>query len=228
MRMSKVMASLGLAFLMLLSGCQTIDQKLGNPHPSDEEWDPTVVEANEIKREKGSLFAASHSMTLFQDRRAYRVGDVLTVTLDEQTNASKSSDTSTGKSSDMNIEAPVIGNGSPLTALSATVNSSRNFNGEAASNQNNSLSGSITVTVSRVMANGILEIKGEKWLKLNQGDEFIRLKGLVRVDDIDEMNRIPSQRIANAEIAYAGRGTLSDSNSKGWLLRIFDSPLFPF
>lgn len=213
---------------MLASGCQTIDQTVGNPHPSDQEWDPTLVEANEIKREKGSLFGSSHSMSLFQDRRAYRVGDVLTVTLREETNASKSSDTSSGKSSDLAINAPVFGNGSPISALSANMSADRNFNGEAQSNQNNSLSGSITVTVSKVMANGILEIKGEKWLKLNQGDEFIRLKGLVRVDDIDEMNRVSSQRIANAEIAYAGRGTLADSNSKGWFLRIFDSPLFPF
>lgn len=213
---------------MLASGCQTIDQKLGNPHPSDKEWDPTVVETNEIQREKGSLFAASHSMSLFQDRRAYRVGDILTVTLSEETNASKSSDTSTGKTSDVAIDAPVFGNGSPISALSANMSAARNFNGEAASNQKNSLSGSITVTVSKVMANGVLEIRGEKWLKLNQGDEFIRLKGLVRVDDIDEMNRISSQRIANAEIAYAGRGSLADSNSKGWFLRIFDSPLFPF
>lgn len=228
MKLSKIMASVGLAFLMLVSGCQTFDQTVGNPLPSDKEWDPTVVEASEIKREKGSLFAASNSMSLFQDRRAYRVGDILTVTLKEETNASKSSDTSTGKSSDVAVEAPVFGAGSPIRALSANMSAARNFNGEAQSNQQNSLKGSITVTVSRVMANGVLEIKGEKWLKLNQGDEFIRLKGLVRVDDIDEMNRISSQRIANAEIAYSGRGSLSDSNSKGWFLKIFDSPLFPF
>lgn len=213
---------------MLASGCQTIDQKLGNPHASDKEWDPTIVESNEINREKGSLFASSHSMSLFQDRRAYRVGDILTVTLREETNASKSSDTSTGKSSDVSVDAPVFGNGSPISALSANMSAARNFNGEAQSNQKNSLDGSITVTVSKVMANGVLAIKGEKWLRLNQGDEFIRLTGLVRVDDIDEMNRISSQRIANAEITYAGRGSLADSNSKGWFLRIFDSPLFPF
>lgn len=78
------------------------------------------------------------------------------------------------------------------------------------------------------MANGILRIKGEKWLRLNQGDEYIRLRGLVRVDDIDESNRVSSQRIANAQITYAGRGSLAEANQPGWLSRFFQSPLFPF
>lgn len=223
----RIMASLGLAFFMLISGCATYDKAVGNPHPSDEEWDATVVQPGEAKRESGSLYSRSQSMTLFQDRRAYRVGDILTVTLQEETNASKKSDTSTGKSSGVSVSAPNVG-GTVVDSLAATLSAERNFDGEAASNQNNSLEGSITVTVSRVMGNGVLEIRGEKWLTLNQGDEYIRLKGLVRVDDIDEKNRVSSQRIANAEIAYAGRGTLSDANSKGWLGRIFDSPLFPF
>lgn len=224
---NKVMASLGLAFFMLLSGCQTIDQKVGNPLPTDEEWDPTIVEAGEVTRDKGSLFSSSHSMTLFQDRRAYRVGDILTVTLNEETNASKNADTSTGKSTDVTVDAPSIG-GSVIDKLSASLTAARSFSGEATSNQRNSLEGSITVTVSKVMGNGILEIRGEKWLRLNQGSEFIRLTGLVRVDDINESNEVSSQRIANAEIAYAGRGTLADSNNKGWFHRFLDSPFFPF
>lgn len=223
----RIMASLGLAFFMLVSGCATYDGVMGNPSPEDPEWDATVVETGEVKREAGSLFSRSQSMALFQDRRAYRVGDILTVTLLEETNASNNSDTSTGKSTGVSVTAPNVG-GSVIDSLAATLSAERNFDGEASSNQNNSLEGSITVTVSRVMGNGVLEIRGEKWLKLNQGDEYIRLKGLVRVDDINEKNQVSSQRIANAEIAYAGRGTLSDANKKGWLGRIFDSPLFPF
>lgn len=223
----RLMASLGLAFFMLVSGCASYDKTMGNPTRGDVEWDATVVEPGEVERESGSLFSRSQSMTLFQDRRAYRVGDILTVTLQEETNASKNSDTSTGKSSEVSVSAPSLG-GSVIDSLAATLSADRKFDGEAASNQRNSLEGSITVTVARVMGNGVLEIRGEKWLKLNQGDEYIRLKGLVRVDDINEKNEISSQRIANAEIAYAGRGTLSDSNSKGWLGRLFDSPLFPF
>ena len=79
----------------------------------------------------------------------------------------------------------------------------------------------------RVLPNGTLQIKGEKALRLNQGDEYIRLTGLVRIDDINRYNQVSSQSVANAKISYAGRGVLNDSNSAGWLTRFFASPLFP-
>src|SRR5690606_9115671 len=104
----------------------------------------------------------------------------------------------------------------------------REFRGSAKSSQQNTLRGSIAVTVHRVLPNGVLEVKGEKWLRLNQGDEFIRLTGLVRLDDIDSYNRVSSQNVANARISYAGRGALSDANSAGWLTRFFNHPWFPF
>ena len=88
--------------------------------------------------------------------------------------------------------------------------------------------GSIAVTVHQVLPNGVLLVKGEKRLRLNQGDEYIRLSGLVRVDDIDRYNRVSSQSVANARISYAGRGLLDDSNSPGWLARFFNHPIFPF
>lgn len=83
------------------------------------------------------------------------------------------------------------------------------------------------MTVHQVLPNGTLLIKGEKALRLNQGDEYIRLVGLVRMDDINRANQVSSQNVANARISYAGRGVLSDSNSAGWLTRFFTSPLFP-
>ncbi len=83
------------------------------------------------------------------------------------------------------------------------------------------------MSVHAVQPNGILEIRGEKWLTLNQGDEYIRLSGLVRADDIQNDNSVSSQRIADARISYAGRGALSDANAAGWLTRLFNHPLFP-
>ena len=77
------------------------------------------------------------------------------------------------------------------------------------------------------MPNGVLRVRGEKWLKLNQGDEYIRLSGLARVDDIDGSNRISSQRLGDARITYSGRGTLADANEAGWLSRFFNSSWFP-
>lgn len=212
---------------LFLTGCQTSHYALSVPEPGEPEWAPTVILADEAKARPGSLYAPTQVLTLFQDRRAYRTGDILTVMLDETTESSKRAGTSIGKASDVAVGAPLFGTKS-IPELGANFNSDSNFNGQSSANQRNSLSGFITVTVSEVMANGVLAIRGEKWLRLNQGDEFIRLNGLVRVDDIDDKNRISSQRIANAQITYAGRGALAEANQPGWVTRFFQSPLFLF
>jgi flagellar L-ring protein precursor FlgH len=119
----------------------------------------------------------------------------------------------------------VLGKTYPDVETSAS--GEREFKGSAKSSQQNTLRGSIAVSVHRVLPNGTLLIKGEKALRLNQGDEYIRLTGLVRIDDINRYNQVSSQSVANAKISYAGRGVLNDSNSAGWLTRFFASPLFP-
>jgi len=174
----------------------------------------------------GSLFSANYGMALFQDRRAFRIGDILTVELDEQTRSSKKAGTSYGKDSNVGIGVPMIaGQLQPNGEFS--LDAERDFKGSSSSSQQNSLSGSITVMVAGVLPNGVLRIRGEKWLKLNQGDEYIRLSGLVRVDDIDGSNRVSSQRLGDARITYSGRGALANANEAGWLSRFFSSSWFP-
>ncbi|MCW8330692.1 flagellar basal body L-ring protein FlgH [Photobacterium sp. SDRW27] len=174
----------------------------------------------------GSLFSANYGMALFQDRRAFRIGDILTVELDEQTRSSKKAGTSYGKDSNVGIAAPMIA-GKLQPKGQFTLEGERDFKGSSSSSQQNSLSGNITVMVAEVLPNGVLRIRGEKWLKLNQGDEYIRLSGLVRVDDIDGSNRVSSQRLGDARITYSGRGALADANEAGWLSRFFNSSWFP-
>ncbi|MBO1110196.1 flagellar basal body L-ring protein FlgH, partial [Plesiomonas shigelloides] len=147
----------------------------------------------------------------FQDRRAFRVGDVLTVVLQEQTSASKKAGNSFRTESNTSIGAATMF-GSEYPKAASSLGADRAFKGNSTSSQHNSLSGSITLTVYEVMPNGILRVRGEKWLRLNHGDESIRLNGLVRVDDIDGTNRVPSQRLAAARITYPGRGSLADSH----------------
>ena len=174
----------------------------------------------------GGVFQSGYNWSLTADRRAYRVGDILTVILDEATQSSKQAKTNFGKNTDMTIAAPTLF-GHTQQNLSGSINAQRNFDGSGVSQQQNSLRGSITVSVQKVLPNGVLLIRGEKWLTLNQGDEYIRLSGLVRADDIQNDNSVSSQRIGNARISYAGRGALSDSNTAGWLTRLFNHPLFP-
>ncbi|WP_429020040.1 flagellar basal body L-ring protein FlgH [Aeromonas allosaccharophila] len=212
--------------VLLLGGCATYE--LQAPEPGDEKWAPSRPPvAAAAQGEDGSLYRGNYMMTLFQDRRAYRVGDILTVVLEERTQSSKKANTSMSKNSSMNVPTPTIG-GKQYTDLGASLSADRDFDGGATSSQQNTLAGSITVTVAEVMPNGVLGIRGEKWIRLNQGDEYIRLGGMVRVEDIDQSNRISSQRIADARITYAGRGALADSNQMGWLGRFFSSAFAPF
>ena len=155
--------------------------------------------------------------------------------LDTGTNSAKegclASDTSIDKSSSKTIENPVLGGAARSIAgydLEFDLGSGSEFSGESTSNQSNSLSGEVTVTVAEVLPNGNLYIQGEKWINLNQGDEYIRLRGIVRPADISSGNTVNSARIADARISYSGTGAVAEANVKGWLSRLFDSPIFPF
>ena len=193
------------------------------------------VDLTELKYQPdadGSIYQVGRSIRLFEDNRAYRIGDVLSVTLSESTNASKSAATNTSKDNDIEIGGSVIfGSAGPSVdgnlALSNTIDAERTFAGSGDSAQSNSLSGEIAVTVSDILPNGNLLIRGEKIIGLNQGSEFIRLSGIVRPQDISTENVILSRKIANARIYYGGGGVVAESNTKGWLTRFFDSPMFP-
>lgn len=214
-----------LAALVSLTGCQRFSTKATSEDTDD--YQPPVLDYSQPPATRGGLFRAGYaSGSLLQDKRALRVGDILTIVLDESTQSSKSAGTSYGKSSDVGIGVPrVLGKNYPDAETS--ISSARDFSGSAESSQQNALRGAIAVTVHQVLPNGTLLVKGEKSLRLNQGDEYIRLSGLVRVDDINNNNQISSRNVANARISYAGRGALSESNQAGWLTRFFTNPLFP-
>lgn len=175
----------------------------------------------------GGVFVRESAWSLTSDSRAFRPGDVVTVLLQETTQASKKADTSFGKSGKVSVDPSVL-LGNALSRTAVGLGASRDFAGSSSSTQQNTLQGAITVVVQEVMPNGLLRIEGEKTLTLNQGEEFVRVTGFARAADIDADNRVSSQRIANARIAYAGQGALADANSGGWLMRFFTSPWMPF
>lgn len=216
-----------IATFISLVGCSGRYSEFVPPKPDDEAYAPPTLNYDVQRVSQGSLFTGTSSMTLFQDRRAYKVGDILTVVLDEKTESDKNATTKYGKDSSLSVSAPTFG-AQTIDNFSASADSARDFNGSATSKQGNSLSGSITVTVFDVLPNGVLRVRGEKWLRLNTGEEYLRLIGNVRVEDIDSNNMLSSQRIANARITYAGRGAFADTNQAGWLTQFFNSPWFPF
>ncbi|KWB79423.1 flagellar basal body L-ring protein FlgH [Burkholderia ubonensis] len=174
----------------------------------------------------GGLYAAQTAWSLTSDSRAYRPGDALTVLLQEETQASKKAGTTFDKKSGLDLKPGFLA-GAELP-FNSSLSGDRTFNGAGTSSQQNTLRGEITVIVRRVMPNGLLEVRGEKQLALNQGEEVVRLAGYVRPADIDTNNRVSSQRIADARIQYVGRGALADTNQPGWLTRFFNSPWMPF
>ncbi len=168
-------------------------------------------------------------MNLYGDGRAYRVGDIITVNLQESTQSSKSSSTSIDKGSNTNINAGVVlGRDLNMGRWPITTDLSGNssFSGDGSSDMSNSLSGEITATIHEVRPNGTLLVRGEKWLTLNQGDEYIRVSGIVRAQDIDASNTIASNRLADARITYSGTGAVQNSNTIGWLAKFFLSPMW--
>lgn len=213
-----------LLLALALSGCQSFMELL--PDEDSSAYEPLPLDYTLPPAKGGGLFRSGFAGSLYQDKRALRVGDILTIVLDESTQSSKSAGTSFGKTSSIGIDVPTV-LGKAYSNLETSAAAARDFDGSAKSSQQNTLRGAIAVTVHKVLPNGTLLVKGEKSLRLNQGDEFIRLAGLVRLDDINRYNQVSSQSVANARISYAGRGVLNDSNSAGWLSRFFTHPLFP-
>jgi flagellar L-ring protein precursor FlgH len=214
-RRFRARALLACLFAAVLAGC-------ASHHPKP---DPVVARKlpPPTPRTDGAIFQAGQQMELFADLKARRVGDVLTITLNEATNASKSAVTKTAKTTSVANTGPTIF-GKTITTMSGA----DSFDGEGSSAQSNSIVGSLTVTVVDVQPNGNLVVQGDKTLKLNQGDEFVHIAGVIRPADIATNNTVTSDKLADAHISYSGKGAVDSSNRMGWLARFFNSPFAPF
>jgi flagellar L-ring protein precursor FlgH len=217
--------------IILLSACEsTISHE---PLPNDPFYAPIRPEIPHQKvTEDGSIFRPDMANNLFSDVKARRVGDIITVNLQENTRATKSSGTSSSKETGVVVN-PIIGLGGNALNLGGEsvqlgLDSSNDFTGDASANQSNNLTGAISVTVVQVLANQNLLVRGEKWLTLNNGDEYIRLTGVVRPDDVSPTNEIQSTKIANARIQYSGTGSFDRAQKEGWLSGFFSSEYWPF
>ncbi len=220
-----------ISFGLLLTGCMSTPQR--PPLPNDPFYAPVIPEIPRQKiAEDGSIFKADMANSIYSDVKARRVGDIITVNLQENTSARKSAGTTTSRESENTVD-PIIGLGGNAVAIGGEgiqfgLETENEFTGDASANQSNNLTGNISVTVIQVLPNQNLVVRGEKWLTLNNGDEYLRLTGIVRPADISPTNEIVSTKIANARIQYSGTGTFANAQQQGWLTRFFSSEWWPF
>lgn len=214
-----------LALTLVLSGCAYIPHKPlidGETSATPASATPAMV--------NGSVFQAGQAMNygyqpMFEDRRPRNVGDTLTIVLQENVSASKSSsanasrDGSTGMSFDATPRflSGLFGGDRANTAVSGN----NDFTGKGGAAAQNTFNGTITVTVKQVLENGNLRVVGEKQIAINQGTEFIRFSGVVNPRTISGSNSVISTQVSDARIEYVGNGYINEAQQMGWLQRLF-------
>ena len=219
--------------MQVLAGCSTYVSQLEGQ--AFEPVDPAVNLASE-QPTNGAIFRSGQSGLFATDQRARRVGDILTVTFNEIFAATKAQTAASSKADAFAVTLPTGlpniltggfdtdagGNGAGLTA-----GTNRTFSGAGNAAQSNSFTGSLAVTVTRVFPNGNMEVAGQKEITLNNGNEYVRVKGIVRPEDISATNIVSSTRLADAQIRYTGSGHLADASKPGWLSQ-FMRAISPF
>ena len=217
----------------VLAGCSTYVSQIEGQ--AFEPVDPAVNLASE-QPTNGAIFRSGQSGLFATDQRARRVGDILTVTFNEIFAATKAQTAASSKADAFAVTLPTGlpniltggfdkdagGNGAGLTA-----GTNRTFSGAGNAAQSNSFTGSLAVTVTRVFPNGNMEVAGQKEITLNNGNEYVRVKGIVRPEDISATNIVSSTRLADAQIRYTGSGHLADASKPGWLSQ-FMRAISPF
>jgi flagellar L-ring protein precursor FlgH len=204
----------------LLGGCASTDltQKTLTHSPDFAPVYPLASDAN--RSPTGGIYGNRQSDAWFGRGRNFQVGDIITVLLDESTQAARTSNTdlsreakNTGLPTGLNTE---IGKISPFLQGIDLSSSGQTSKGKGVADQKATLKGSLAVTVVEVLANGNLMVRGEKKLGLAEGTEVIQVSGIIRPQDVGPNSTVQSLRLANAQIAYRGNGDVANAAKAGW------------
>lgn len=195
-----------------------------DPDPNSPAFRPSYSVPAPPPPANGAIFQAGNGYApLTSGQRAAQVGDVITIVLTERTQAQATAGTTTQRDGNIGLTPPTTGILSRLfSASDASAGAGSQFAGTGQTTQTNQLSGEISVTVVEVFPNGTMLVRGEKRVRLNRGNEFIQVSGLVRPADVTPDNRVASTRLADARITYSGRGEIARAAREGWLQRFFN------
>ena len=210
--------------LAVLAGCQSFNAI--NPRPNVDVALPTSALPPVIAQSRasnGAIFQADRYRPLFEDHRARLVGDTLNVQIVEKVSATQKSTSSIDKSGKVaaSISALPLISANSFARANAAGTSSNSFEGKGSTENSNDFSGTITATVTGVLANGHLLVAGEKQIGVNHNVDVLRFSGQVDPRAIQPGNTVPSAQIANVRIEQRGRGSQADAQGIGWLGRFF-------
>jgi flagellar L-ring protein precursor FlgH len=221
----KIAALAALLSGIALTGCSSVrEAKISESFQMNYD---EVVPTKEVSPD-GAIYSRSNAGFFLGDRRAQRVGDVLTVKLAENLNATKALNAAGAKNNSIAMTLPnaLFGGGAlNIPALrdggaNLAASNTSTTTGTVTADQSNTITGDITVIVTRVYENGNLWIQGQKMLSVNQGEEYVRVSGVIRPEDIQAGNVVSSTKIAQAQITYTGAGDLNDNTKQGWFGRM--------
>jgi flagellar L-ring protein precursor FlgH len=205
-----------LSTLALLGGCTVLPPQ---PLTHSPDFAPVIPVAQDRSvAVTGAIYHSRISDNFFGRGRKYQAGDVITVLLNESTQAARTANTEVNRKGSNDVVP--LGLTSRLRNLGVGGIDVRNANiassGKGTADQQASLEGSVAVMVVEVLANGNLVLRGEKQLALTEGAEVIQVAGVVRPDDVAPNNTVQSRRLANAQITYRGTGDLAAASKPGW------------
>lgn len=183
----------------------------------------------------GSLWQEENGRAyLYEDLRAMRVGDILTIKIVEKHAGSKSADTKAERDSTINnsLSSSTIGipglnlgsfmGGRAVPGLTVEAAAKNKFGGKGATSRADTLTGTISTIVTQVLPNGDLRIEGKREVTVNSETQLMTISGIVRRVDVDTKNTVLSSAIADAKIEYSGLGVVDDVQRPGWLVRVLD------
>ncbi|MGN6666476.1 MAG: flagellar basal body L-ring protein FlgH [Trinickia sp.] len=201
------------------AGCAQIEHR----HPITQQPMTATPPVPPQLQPPGSIYNPGYAgHPLFEDQRPRNVGDILTIVISENINATKSSGASAGRNGSTTATIPTIGFlKGLLNHVNVDASGKNTFSGSGGANASNTFNGTITVTVTNVLPNGNLVVSGEKQMLINQGNEFVRFSGVVNPNTVSGENTVLSTQVADARIEYSAKGYINEAETMGWLQRFF-------
>jgi flagellar L-ring protein FlgH len=225
--------------VMCLAGCVGVYTDVSQVPEIKEVQEPVFPAFEQVQVAEGSLWSEMRGMSLYHDRRARRIGDVVVVRIEENPEASLNAGTSTKKSSSLSAKLKFLGVMKSLADNNANLAQipgeddlissafDSGFDGEGSSSRDGNVKAYISAVVVKVFPNGNLYINGKRQISVNNETQYIIISGIIRPEDISTINEISSTYVADARIMYSGVGDLSDKQQQGWLGKVMDY-VWPF